>query len=150
MKRLFIILSIIGLLTGCNEYTLYTGKFVAFDPASSSVTSINELGDFTGTYYVHYSGTSNDTRFAVTFEVIPGNGLVEGVDYEMETSGKTLNFMPGIFSLPIRIHWIPNEIDESKDNSVILRLTSAPDDITLGYPGPDKLNKEIKILKYKN
>ena len=150
MRNRFIIFAVIALICSCNEYTLFTGKFVAFDLASSDVTTINEAGDFTATYYVHYSGETPKERFSVEYEVIPGDGLEEGRDYEVETSGRKLNFLPGVFTLPIRIHWMPNDIDPSKDNSVIIRLVSGPEDIILGMPGPDMVNKEIKLIKYKN
>ena len=152
MKKILIIFTFVLSFIGCNtnEFTVYNGKFVFFDVGASDVTSINELGEFTGVYYVHYSGETAKERFTVSYEVIPGDGLVEGRDYKMVTSSTTLNFMPGVFSLPIRINWIPNEIDETKDNSLTLRLKSGPEDITLGYPGPAQNNREIKMTKYKN
>ena len=152
MKKIFVIFTFMLSFMGCNtnEFTIYNGKFVFFDTSASDVISINELGEFTGTYYVHYSGETAKERFAITYEVIPGDGLVEGRDYEMVTSGRTLNFMPGVFSLPIRINWKPNEIDETKDNTLTLRLKSGPDGITLGYPGPAQNNKQLIITKYKN
>lgn len=149
IKRL-IIAAIVVLLAGCNEYTLYTDRFVAFDPNTSSVTSVNELGDFTGTYNVHYTGPTPSARFTVGWEVVAGNGLQEGRDFEIENSGRNLTFMPGVFSQPIRVHWLPSSLDASKDNSVTIRLVSGPDDVILGMPGPDGLFRQITITKYKD
>ena len=149
MKK-FIFFAIIALLCGCNEYTIYKDKFVAFDPASSSVTSVHEQGDFTGAYVVHYTGETPSTRFTVEWEVVAGNGLQEGRDFEIENSGRNLTFMPGVFSQPIRVHWLPSSLDASKDNSVTIRLVSGPDDVILGMPGPDGLFRQIIITKYKD
>lgn len=150
MKKILILTFLAAVLCSCNEYIVYTGKFVAFDTKTSSVTSINEAGDFVGTYNVHYTGETPSVRFSVTWEIIPGDGLKEGVDYVVENSSRTLTFMPGVFSQPIRIHWCPNELDATKNNSLIIRLKSGPDDVILGMPGPDESFRQITILKYKN
>lgn len=149
MKK-FILIAIIALLCGCNEYTVYKDRFVAFDPVASSVMSIHEQGDFTGTYVVHYTGETPSARFTIGWEIIEGDGLKEGRDYEVVTSGRTLTFMPGVFNQPIRIHWLPSAIDEAKDNSLTIRLSSGPDDLILGMPGPDALFRQITIKKYKD
>ena len=149
MKK-FIFLAIIALLCGCNEYTIYKDKFVAFDPASSSVTSVHEQGDFTGAYVVHYTGETPSTRFTVEWEIIEGDGLKEGRDFEIENSGRNLTFMPGVFSQPIRVHWLPSSLDASKDHSATIRLVPRPDDVILGMPGPDGLFRHITITKYKD
>lgn len=131
----------------CNKITLFDEAFVAFDTAKSSVVSINATGEFTGSYTLHYTGPKPSAPIVVNFVVTCGNGLAEGVDYKVATAGGKITFMPGIYEQVIKIDWLPHEIDESKDNMVTISLVSA-DGVTLGYPGPDKLMKDLVIRKY--
>lgn len=131
----------------CNRITLFDEAFVAFDTAKSSVVSINATGEFTGSYTLHYTGPKPSAPIVVNFVVTCGNGLAEGVDYKVATAGGKITFMPGIYEQVIKIDWFPHEIDESKDNTVTISLVSA-DGVTLGYPGPDKLMKDLVIRKY--
>ena len=131
----------------CNKITLFDEAFVAFDTAKSSVVSINATGEFTGSYTLHYTGPKPSAPIVVNFVVTCGNGLAEGVDYKVASAGGKITFMPGIYEQVIKIDWLPHEIDESKDNTVTISLVSA-DGVTLGYPGPDKLMKDLVIRKY--
>ena len=131
----------------CNKITLFDEAFVAFDTAKSSVVSINATGEFTGSYTLHYTGPKPSAPIVVNFVVTCGNGLAEGVDYKVATAGGKITFMPGIYEQVIKIDWLPHEIDEYKDNTVTISLVSA-DGVTLGYPGPDKLMKDLIIRKY--
>ena len=131
----------------CNKITLFDEAFVAFDTAKSSVVSINATGEFTGSYTLHYTGPKPSAPIVVNFVVTCGNGLAERVDYKVATAGGKVTFMPGIYEQVIKIDWLPHEIDESKDNTVTISLVSA-DGVTLGYPGPDKLMKDLVIRKY--
>lgn len=131
----------------CNKITLFDEAFVAFDTAKSSVVSINATGEFTGSYTLHYTGPKPSAPIVVNFVVTCGNGLAEGVDYNVATAGGKITFMPGIYEQVIKIDWLPHEIDESKDNTVTISLVSA-DGVTLGYPGPDRLMKDLVIRKY--
>lgn len=141
------LMSIVVSAASCNKITLFDEAFVAFDTAKSSVVSINATGEFTGSYTLHYTGPKPSAPIVVNFVVTCGNGLAEGVDYKLATAGGKITFMPGIYEQVIRIDWLPHEIDESKDNTVTISLVSA-DGVTLGYPGPDKLMKDLVIRKY--
>lgn len=141
------LMSIAVSAASCNKITLFDEAFVAFDTAKSSVVSINATGEFTGSYTLHYTGPKPSAPIVVNFVVTCGNGLAEGVDYKVATAGGKITFMPGIYEQVIKIDWLPHEIDESKDNTVIISLVSA-DGVTLGYPGPDKLMKDLVIRKY--
>lgn len=134
-------------MVSCNKITLFDEAFVAFDTAKSSVVSINATGEFTGSYTLHYTGPKPSAPIVVNFVVTCGNGLAQGVDYKVATAGGKITFMPGIYEQVIKIDWLPHEIDESKDNTVTISLVSA-DGVTLGYPGPDKLMKDLVIRKY--
>lgn len=141
------LMSIVVSAVSCNKITLFDEAFVAFDTAKSSVVSINATGEFTGSYTLHYTGPKPSAPIVVNFVVTCGNGLAEGVDYKLATAGGKITFMPGIYEQVIKIDWLPHEIDESKDNTVTISLVSA-DGVTLGYPGPDKLMKDLVIRKY--
>lgn len=141
------LMSIVVSASSCNKITLFDEAFVAFDTAKSSVVSINATGEFTGSYTLHYTGPKPSAPIVVNFVVTCGNGLAEGVDYKVATAGGKITFMPGIYEQVIKIDWLPHEIDESKDNTVTISLVSA-DGVTLGYPGPDKLMKDLVIRKY--
>lgn len=141
------LMSIAVSAASCNKIALFDEAFVAFDTAKSSVVSINATGEFTGSYTLHYTGPKPSAPIVVNFVVTCGNGLAEGVDYKVATAGGKITFMPGIYEQVIKIDWLPHEIDESKDNTVTISLVSA-DGVTLGYPGPDKLMKDLVIRKY--
>lgn len=147
ITELAMLMSIAVSAASCNKITLFDEAFVAFDTAKSSVVSINATGEFTGSYTLHYTGPKPSAPIVVNFIVTCGNGLAEGVDYKVATAGGKITFMPGIYEQVIKIDWLPHEIDESKDNTVTISLVSA-DGVTLGYPGPDKLMKDLVIRKY--
>lgn len=147
ITELAMLMSIAVSAASCNKITLFDEAFVAFDTAKSSVVSINATGEFTGSYTLHYTGLKPSAPIVVNFVVTCGNGLAEGVDYKVATAGGKITFMPGIYEQVIKIDWLPHEIDESKDNTVTISLVSA-DGVTLGYPGPDKLMKDLVIRKY--
>lgn len=147
ITELAMLMSIVVSAASCNKITLFDEAFVAFDTAKSSVVSINATGEFTGSYTLHYTGPKPSAPIVVNFVVTCGNGLAEGVDYKVATTGGKITFMPGIYEQVIKIDWLPHEIDESKDNTVTISLVSA-DGVTLGYPGPDKLMKDLVIRKY--
>ena len=147
ITELAMLMSIVVSAASCNKITLFDEAFVAFDTAKSSVVSINATGEFTGSYTLHYTGPKPSAPIVVNFVVTCGNGLAEGVDYKLATAGGKITFMPGIYEQVIKIDWLPHEIDESKDNTVTISLVSA-EGVTLGYPGPDKLMKDLVIRKY--
>lgn len=147
ITELAMLMSIAVSAASCNKITLFDEAFVAFDTAKSSVVSINATGEFTGSYTLHYTGPKPSAPIVVNFVVTCGNGLAEGVDYKVVTAGGKITFMQGIYEQVIKIDWLPHEIDESKDNTVTISLVSA-DGVTLGYPGPDKLMKDLVIRKY--
>ena len=147
ITELAMLMSIAVSAASCNKITLFDEAFVAFDTAKSSVVSINATGEFTGSYTLHYTGPKPSAPIVVNFVVTCGNGLAEGVDYNVATAGGKITFMPGIYEQVIKIDWLPHEIDESKDNTVTISLVSA-DGVTLGYPGPDRLMKDLVIRKY--
>lgn len=133
-----------------NKMEPYDQPFVVFTYTNSSSTSIDELAQTDAQYYIHLSSRRLDTPVSVTVSAIPGNGLQEGGDYEFISQGGTVTFYPGIYDMPFRIRWLANEIDETKDNTLTLRLESSDlEELSLGMPGPDEVNRTLRITKYK-
>lgn len=141
------LLAALALTGACNKIATFDGAFVAFDTAKSSVVSIDAEGEFTGSYTVHYTGPKPSAPIVVCFAVTCGDGLSEDIDYKVATVGGKITFMPGIYDQVIKIDWLPHDIDETKDNTVTISLLSA-EGVTLGYPGPDRLMKDLVIRKY--
>ncbi len=141
------IASAVLLLMSCNRIETFSDSFVAFDQAKSSTVSIDAEGEFTGSYTVRYTGPKPSSPITITFSVTCGDGLAEGVDYRVATSGGKITFLPGVYDQVIRIDWLPHDIDTEKDNTVTISLLSA-DGVSLGYPGPDNLMKDMVIRKY--
>lgn len=141
------LLAALALTGACNKIATFDGAFVAFDSAKSSVVSIDAEGEFTGSYTVRYTGPKPSAPIVVTFAVTCGDGLSEGIDYKVATVGGKITFMPGIYEQTIKIDWLPHDIDETKNNTVTISLLSAGG-VTLGYPGPDRLMKDLVIRKY--
>lgn len=141
------LLAALALTGACNKIATFDCAFVAFDTAKSSVVSIDAEGEFTGSYTVHYTGPKPSAPIVVSFAVTCGDGLSEGIDYKVATVGGKITFMPGIYELTIKIDWLPHDIDETKDNTVTISLLSA-EGVALGYPGPDRLMKDLVIRKY--
>ena len=131
----------------CNRIETFSDSFIAFDSSKSSSVTIDAEGEFTGSYAVRYTGPKPSSPISVTFSVTCGDGLAEGVDYKVATSGSKITFLPGVYDQVIKIDWLPHDIDAEKDNTVTISLVSA-DGVALGYPGPDKLMKALIIRKY--
>lgn len=124
-----------------HPYIIITDEF------NTSSATVNQLGTFVATYSVKMSTKAIDYDVAVKFEVKAGNGLTEGVDYKVITSGGELNFPPGVYVRPLRIEWLSNAIDPSKDNTLTIALTSNSANFTIGYPGPAHNNAKYVITK---
>lgn len=152
MKKILLAILTSFIFSACDTFTVYDGPACfSFDATKSSPTTINELGEMEAEYYVHYIGPMAEQTNTVTFSVISGDGLKEGLDFQLITSSYTLSFLTGFTDLPIRIKWLPNTIDPNKDNSLTIVLESVDNpDAIVGLPGPDQKNRTLKIFKYKN
>lgn len=135
-------------LPSCNKLETFSDFFIAFDSSKSSTTQVDEEGEWTGSYVVHFTGEQPEDAIIVTYSVSCGDGLTEGVDFSMATTSRRITFLPGVYEQTIKVNWLPHYIDVSKDNTVTITLESADGDVKVGYPGPDQLNKSITIKKY--
>ncbi|MCI5719561.1 MAG: hypothetical protein MR294_04000 [Bacteroidales bacterium] len=102
--------------------------------AESSVSA--SAKDLVITYYVSLVSEEREEDLTVNLDVVPGDGLKEGVDYEIVTS-KSVTFTKGLYKRPFRIKYISHGLDSSKDNTLTIKIASTSDpDIIIGYPGP--------------
>lgn len=98
-------------------------------------------------YTVYLSSRPITDSLEVSYEIIAGEGLQEDVDYKVITTQNPLVFLPGIYDIPIRIRWMKNPVDPSKDNTLTIRLVGNSKGYTLGFPGPNHIQSEVTIKK---
>ncbi|MDR2627669.1 MAG: hypothetical protein LBC40_06520 [Dysgonamonadaceae bacterium] len=134
---------------GLDEQEPYNHPFIRItNDNGQTVFEIDRNADYTATYYIYLSSAPLKENLTVRYEIIVGNGLTEGLDYEVINRSRDIVFLPGIYDMPVRIHWLPNEnLEETKDNSLTIRLISNSMNFTMGLPGPDQLQQKVIITK---
>lgn len=150
MKRLIFLFMTVALLVSCDkqEFDGYDNPFIyiATSTGESTNTVLSNVNNI-NTYLVYVSSRPLSKTLTVSYEIVVGDGLQEGVDYKILNEGNTLSFEPGVFDMPIRIQWISHTVDESKDNTLTIRLTGNDQGISMGLPGPSGNQKELVITK---
>ena len=152
MRRFKLILSVLFTVLGfsacgLDENKPYDLNFIHIMLDGASSTTVSYKAKTVATYSVYLSSAKFTESVELTYEIIVGDGLKAGVDYNLITVGNKLIFLPGIYDMPIRIQWLSNAIDVSKDNTLTIRLVSNDKDYIIGLPGPDKLQSEFIISK---
>lgn len=145
-----------------SEDILFDTPFISLEPInSSSAGPINSDQEFIAEYKIYLNSSPLANNLEVNYEIELGDGLVAGRDFELLTKSNTLIFYPGIYDMSIRIKWlrtcvrddndviISDSLDDTKNTSLTIRLVSNTENLAMGYPGPDQLKKEIKIVKIK-
>lgn len=152
MKKVLYLMLMIALV-GCadQEGEWFDEPFVRIstDTGQASTVVLSEVKNV-NTYFVYLSSPPLSEELIVNYEVIVGDGLQSGVDYEVVTNGNTLSILPGIYDAPIRIRWMAHRVDPTKDNTLTIRLTGNSRGFNLGYPGPDHLQSQLVIEKRNN
>ena len=98
-------------------------------------------------YKVYLSAKLQFEPIDLKYEVIVGDGLLAGRDFNLISQGNTLNFPNGIFERAVTIKWLATPVDPTKNNTIVIRLLSNSANYTMGLPGPDQLQKELIIIK---
>ncbi len=152
MRRFKLIISVLFTVIGFNACGLdenkpYDLNFIHIMLDGASSTTVSYKAKTVATYSVYISSPKFTESVELTYEIIVGDGLRAGVDYNLITTGNKLLFLPGIYDMPIRIQWLSNPIDVNKDNRLIIKLISNDKGYTIGLPGPDKLQSEFIITK---
>jgi len=142
-----------GALYGCDqEESVYFDEPFVRICTSTGETSTVVLSNVrnTNAYSVYVSSRPITDSLEVNYEIIVGDGLQEDVDYKIVTTANPLVFLPGINDMPIRIRWLKNTVDPTKDNTVTIRLTGNSKGYNLGFPGPDHVQSQVVIEKRNN
>lgn len=160
MKKFIGILTAAILCCGCNWHedvyfdTPFT--FILDNSGSSSTTIDSRFGKGVESILTELkvSVSVSEGRFTepitVEYEVIPGDGLTEGVDYKIQPStASPLTFSPGTYTLPVRVMWLKTESpDSSKDNTLTIKLSGSNlKEMELGYPGPGHKGQSFLFTK---
>ena len=99
------------------------------------------------TYNICLSSKELSENLIVDYSFNVGDGLKAGVDFERVTTGNQIVFVPGVYSMPIRIRWLPNEIDPLKDNTITIRIENTSLGFTVGFPVPTNCRGSTRYEK---
>jgi len=148
IKYLAIIVPLI-ILTSCglDEHEAYSTPFVHIMKDETAFTKVTPNSNFVATYNIYLSSAPLTQNLEVEYEIIVGDGLKAGRDYEIITTGNKLLFMPGIYDMPIRIRWMPYPVDPTKQNTLTIKIVSNSMNFNIGLPGPDHLQSSFTITK---
>ena len=142
-----------GMLYSCDqeESVFFDEPFVRISTSTGEARTV-VLSNVrnTNAYSVYVSSRPITDSLEVSYEIIVGDGLQEDVDYKIVTTANPLVFLPGINDMPIRIRWLKNTVDPTKDNTVTIRLTGNSKGYNLGFPGPDHVQSQVVIEKRNN
>lgn len=104
MKKIIVMLLALVALCGCQkeEFEGFDMPFVKVTTTTGAsqtvvLSNVNNIN----TYVVSVSSKMLTTALVVNYEIVVGDGLQEGVDYELVTTGNQLTFEPGIYDMPI-------------------------------------------------
>lgn len=139
------------LFSSCEKDKPYNHPFVyiiqADDAAYAATSTVSSQATVVRTYNICLSSKELSENLIVDYSFNVGDGLKAGIDFERVTTGNQIVFVPGVYSMPIRIRWLPNEIDPLKDNTITIRIENTSLGFTVGFPGPDQLSRQHTIRK---
>lgn len=154
MKKILYLLMMVAICSCADqEGEWYDTPFVRISTEtgqSSTVVLSNVRNVNTYSVYLSCPPLADNDSVTVDYEVIVGGGLQQDVDYTVVTKQNPLVFLPGIYDMPIRIRWLKNPVDASKDNTVTIRLTGNSKGYNLGLPGPGHVQSQVVIEKRNN
>ena len=154
MKKLIIRLCLLAaclLATSCQDQLniMFKDFFVCIKDANGEDKSVvpSFSNEYWVSYFVELHAETRQSDVVVTYEVVPGDGLKEGVDYILNES-KTVTFPKNVYRMPLRIQYMRHTVDVSKDNTLTIRLLSTNDpEVSVGYPGPSKKYSTHTVTK---
>ncbi|QEC42911.1 hypothetical protein [Pseudobacter ginsenosidimutans] len=147
---LYLFVSVL-LFSACskNENDTYDLRYVHIMDNESSTVNISDKANVVSTYGIYLSGPQVLEPVTVTYKITVGDGLTEGVDYELINPASEVKFLPGIYDMPVRIRWMANPVDPAKNNTVVIELLSVSNPaFNLGLPGKDQLQIRLIITKF--
>lgn len=148
------IISVLALLIfsacGMEETEPYDVKYIHIMKDEAASTSVNVKANSVASYYVYLSSALTLDTVDVFYQVKVGDGLQQGLDFNRITKRDTLQFLPGIFAMPVRIQWLPNQnLDWSKNNSIQIVLVGNNRGYAVGFPGSSHNQSILTINKVK-
>lgn len=100
------------------------------------------------TYYFNLVSETISEPLTVNFDLVVGDGLQQGVDFNLQNDVRSITFEPGIYKKPFRMNFKKHQLDPAKDNTIKIVITSTSDpNITIGYPGPSAKFSSHTITK---
>ena len=114
------------LFSSCEKDKPYDHPFVyiiqADDAAYAATSTVSSQATVVRTYNICLSSKELSENLIVDYSFNVGDGLKAGIDFERVTTGNQIVFVPGVYSMPIRIRCLPNEIDPMKDNTITISI----------------------------
>lgn len=142
------------LLAACSDRPddlLFKSFFVSVaDEAGAQASRIlSSSNNLVMTYYFSLVSEELKEPLTVNFDLQVGDGLKEGKDFVFQTQARSITFEPGVYKKPFRINYLSNPVDDAKDNTIKIVITSTSDpSIIIGYPGPSAKYSTHTITKY--
>lgn len=136
-----ILLATLILLPGCNDdRPLFDEAYVfVTDEYGAEISEVNALSSFVAAYPVSISCRPWKEDLTLSYQIVAGNGLTEGIDYKVvPATASPLTFPNGVYQLAIRIEWLRNPVDETKDNTLQIILSEVSETLHIGMPGKAK------------
>lgn len=140
-KILFAIIPALVLLCSCEDRLniIFEDYYVCIKDETESAASTvkSSVDNYVATYYITLVSPILESPLTVYYDVVVGSGLKEHVDYELQSDKNYVTIARGIWKMPVRIKYLKNPVDETKENTITIRLKGCSDDsINIGYPGP--------------
>jgi len=147
-KYIFLFL-LIPLLFSCgkDEFKPYDHAFIHIMRDEISSTTVSSKANYVAEYKIYLSSKPLTEKLTVTYSISTGEGLQQGVDYELVNTSDEITFLPGIYDMPVRIRWKSHQLDSQKDNTLTIRIESNSMGLTMGLPGDDENQREFTITK---
>ena len=152
-KYLFIILAFLAFIS-CEkqQYIIFDHPYVfvkySNDAAMSETSSVLSMSNnLVRSYDFCLSSKTPEHPITVFYEIVAGNGLTEGVDYEILDKGNSVTFEPGTFIQPISIKYLRRKVDKNMDNTITIRITGSDPVMDIGVPGETPKNSFHTIRK---
>ena len=116
-------------LTSCEDQLniMFKDFYVCIKDSNNTdkSTVLSTSNEFWVSYLVYLISEKRDGDLTVEYEVIPGDGLKEGVDYKL-TADRTVTFPKNVYKMPLRIQYLRHEVDPSKDNTTLRSSSAIP------------------------
>lgn len=154
MKKIIGIAFALLVLSSCKklEYTVFDHPYVfvkyANDNAMSETSTVLSMSNnLIRDYHFCISSKKLNEPVVVKYEITHGDGLNEGVDFELLSAGDTLVFNPGVYVRPISIKYLRRKVDKTQDNTITIRILGSFPEMEIGVPGEKPRNAFHTIKK---